>query len=202
MPEKLELIKDGETLVSACYKSSGTDIPIYDDGFGAIYIHRYSIGVSGIVRAQSWEDAYSICEDEFFPEADETVDEIVKEYGFKREHCKVIRAPGQNLDATKRHPQLGAEEKFAEPSDYTDNGRLPDGAFVRWETIETPDTDACFENELFCDGFGFRPNGPNTRDKLNHGIYSKDMNGDSLHILTQEMLTDLGITLTIEGDAE
>lgn len=29
------------------------------------------MGISGIVRAQTWEDAYSICEDDFFPAADE-----------------------------------------------------------------------------------------------------------------------------------
>jgi len=29
------------------------------------------MGISGIVRAQTWEDAYSICEDEFFPDADD-----------------------------------------------------------------------------------------------------------------------------------
>ena len=87
----MTLIKDGQSLVSAKYKSSGTPIPVYDDGFGRLYIHRHSTGISGIVRAQTWEDAYGICEDEFFPEADETVDELIKEYGFRREHRKVIR---------------------------------------------------------------------------------------------------------------
>jgi hypothetical protein len=92
---KTELIRDGESLVSARFKSSGTEIPVYDDGFGPLYIHRDSMGVSGIVRAQTWEDAYSICEDEFFPEATETLEEIVKEYGFRREHKKVVDDSGQ-----------------------------------------------------------------------------------------------------------
>lgn len=46
--------------MKAFYTSSGTEIPCYDDGFGKLYIHRDSISISGIVRAQSWEDAYSI----------------------------------------------------------------------------------------------------------------------------------------------
>ena len=43
--------------------------------------------------------------------------------------------------------------------------------------------------------FGFRPNGPNVRDEQKHGIYSKDLNGDCLELLTPEMVKDIGITL-------
>lgn len=75
------LIKNGETLIGAKYKGSGITIPVYDDGFGPLFIHRDSMGVSGIVRAQTWEDAYSICEDEFFPDADETEEELIAEFG-------------------------------------------------------------------------------------------------------------------------
>ena len=92
-----ELIADGETLVSAAFKSSGIEIPVYDDGFGPLWIHRDSLGVSGIVRAQTWEDAYSICEDEFFPEASETVEELIKEYGYRIEHKRVLSESGEFL---------------------------------------------------------------------------------------------------------
>jgi len=50
-------------------------IKVYDDGFGPLWIHRDSMGVTAIVRAQTWEDAYSICEDEFFPAADQEASE-------------------------------------------------------------------------------------------------------------------------------
>jgi hypothetical protein len=63
------LITDEQSLISATSRF-GHAIRTYDDGFGKLYIHRDSMGISGIVRAQSWEDAYSICEDEFFPSAD------------------------------------------------------------------------------------------------------------------------------------
>jgi hypothetical protein len=63
------LITDEQSLGGATSRF-GHPIPVYDDGFGQLYIHRDSMGISGIVRAQTWEDAYSICEDEFFPAAD------------------------------------------------------------------------------------------------------------------------------------
>lgn len=146
------------------------------------------MGISGIVRAQTWEDAYSICEDEFFPEASETIEEIRKEYNFKRESVKIVfdRATGRKRDCL--------------PSDYSDNGKLPEFMFSRWETRETPSEDESgwVDNELFQESFGFRPNGPNKHDKLNHGIYAKDLNGDSLDLLTPELLAQLEITLEIK----
>lgn len=72
------LITDSQRLVSAKSRF-GHPIPVYDDGFGPLFIHRDSMGISGIVRAQSWEDAYSICEDEFFPAGDEDASEAQKE---------------------------------------------------------------------------------------------------------------------------
>jgi hypothetical protein len=138
-----DLINDEQQLNGAKYLS-GYEISVYDDGFGPLWISRNSIGTNGVVRARTWEDAYSICEDEFFLEATETMDEIVKEYGS--------------------------------------------------EWIE----DACFQ-----EAFGFRNNGANIRDVIGHGIYSKDMNGDYLDLLTAELVADLGITLNIteqDGD--
>ena len=94
----------------------------------------------------------------------------------------------------------GVGERFATPTDYPNGKLLPE--FVRWETIETPDPEAWMDNELFQEGFGFRPNGANSRDTLKHGIYSKDLNGDSLDRLTPEMVDKLGITLETSGAAE
>lgn len=72
------LITDEQRLVSAKSRF-GHPVKVYDDGFGRLWIHRDSMGISGIVRAQTWEDAYSICEDEFFPDADEdAVDEMAR----------------------------------------------------------------------------------------------------------------------------
>lgn len=63
-------INDDQMLVSVV-NQFGREIPIYDNSFGPLWIHRDSMGISGVVRAQTWEDAYSICEDKLFPSADE-----------------------------------------------------------------------------------------------------------------------------------
>jgi hypothetical protein len=135
------LINDNQRLISASYTHNAESIiPTYDDSWGDLYISRHSIGINGIVRAQTWHDAYEICEDEFFPEASETVEELVKEYG----------------------------------EDWS-------------------------ENPCFNEAYGFRPNGPNSNDKLKHGIYAKDLNGDYLDKLHWSLLRGIGITLTIAG---
>jgi len=186
------IITDEQTLEGAVYDPSGYSIPVYDDGFGRLYILRDSLGIRGICRARSWEDAYSICEDEFFPEADETIEQIIAEYGFKREHHKVVK--DSTITVATEHCNAG--ERFAVyPDDYPNGTLVPE--FVRWETVETPDPGAWIENELFQEAFGFRPNGANASDTHKHGIYTKDLNGESLDILTAEMIDDLGIKLTI-----
>lgn len=175
------LITDDQNLVSATSRF-GSPIKVYDDSYGPLWIHRDSMGISGIVRARTWEDAYSICEDELFPDCDLTMEEIVKEYGFKREHVKVIRT-------------ADGIERDAELSDYPFD--KTGCSFVRWETRETPDPEAWSENDLFCESYGFRPNGPNKVG--GNSIYSKDINGDVLECLTPELLSTLEITLQIEN---
>jgi len=169
------------------------------------------MGISGIVRARTWGDAYSICEDEFFPEANDTIDELRKEYNFTHESRKVIRAvgflPDPNDPASK---YLNIDEKFDELSDYTDGGKLPEGKFLRWETIIEPceDENGWTENALFNEAYGFRPNGPRSgkwedgspRDPIGHGIYAKDLNGDCLDVLTPKLLEELEIKLIIEDE--
>jgi hypothetical protein len=79
-------INDDQRLVSALSKW-GVKIPIYDDGFGPLYVHRDSMGISGIVRAQTWEDAYSICEDEFFPTAHFATEKLYSEMTEHEQAC-------------------------------------------------------------------------------------------------------------------
>jgi len=142
---KIPLITDEQSLVGAtCGKD---DLRVYDDGFGDIYVCFDNCGhfvyVLGLVRASSWEDAYDICEDEFFLESDETVEDLIKEYG----------------------------------EDWMNH----DG---------------------FNETYGFRPNGPNTRDKVNHGIYYKIYDIQPLHKLTAETMAEQEIKLKIEDEEE
>lgn len=133
---KAPLITDDQSLTSAKSRF-GHPIPIYDDGYGPLFIHRDSMGISGIVRAQTWEDAYEICEDEFFPDGDED----------------------------------GCEEM--ERIDSMEDGKEKNHAQACWD-----------------ESYGFRNN-----SRGDSCIYAKDINGDSLDILTPELLAELEITL-------
>lgn len=174
-------ITDNQTLTGAKTRS-GYKIKTYDEGYGPLWIHRNPIGISGIVRARTESDAYSICEDEFFPEASETVEEMQYKYGFKREYIKIIRAKN-------------GEVRRDTINDYP----LEAGQFVRWNMVETrDDTPGSFaDNELWQAAFGFRPNGPNSSDIQGHGIYAIDLNGDILEPLTDELCDELEIALEI-----
>jgi hypothetical protein len=143
----------------------GTVLPIYDDSFGPLWIVRDSMGISGIIRAQGECEAWEISEDEFFPEAGETVEELQKEYAFIRKHVKEFDAAGK---------------------------------FTGWKTVETPNPYAWSENELFQEAYGFRPSGPNSKDKIGHGIYAKDLNGEYLDLLTEAMAKELELTIVTE----
>lgn len=138
------LITDNQSLTSAKSRF-GHLIPVYDDGWGALFIHRDSSGISGIVRARTWEDAYSICEDEFFPEADDEAGEEM-----------------QRIEAMED----GEEKNHAQ---------------VCWD-----------------ESYGFRNNTRQMPDGSLSSIYAKDLSGDTLDILTPELLAQLEITLEIE----
>jgi hypothetical protein len=171
------LISDDQTLVGATTRF-GNKIPTYDDGFGKLWIHRNTMGILGIVNAQTEADAHEICQDEFYPEAHQTVEELRKEFGFTRQNVRVLN---------------------------------PDGSFKEWAHIDTPCTDpnGFRENHLFQEQYGERPSGPRAgfwdkektkrKDPIGHGIYTKDLNGESLEPLTQKLIDDLEIKLEITG---
>ncbi len=52
MLTKTTAITDSQRLVSATSRF-GHPIPVYDDGWGPLWIHRDSMGISGIVRART-----------------------------------------------------------------------------------------------------------------------------------------------------
>ena len=100
------LISDGQSLIGARSRSDRS-IPVYDDGYGKLYVHRDSMGISGIVRAQTWEDAYSICEDEFFPAGDEGAGE------------ETLRIEAMPAGEEKNHAQACWDEAYG----YRGNSR-------------------------------------------------------------------------------
>lgn len=120
----------------------GTEVDFYDNGSGPLWVLRDSMGIVGVVRADTWEDAYEIAEDELFPEADLSWEDIARE-------CEC-------------------------------------------------DPEVLMDNAIFQEGYGFRPNGRNSTDKLGHGIYSRDLNGECLDKLTYGLAKDLGLDVQSE----
>jgi hypothetical protein len=110
-------LKDGTKLDSnvrlvSATSRFGRSIPVYDDGFGSLWIHRDSMGISGIVRAQTWETAYEICEDEFFPAAD-------KEAGYEYDRIEAM---------PEGKERAHIEDCWSESYGYRSNARKePDG---------------------------------------------------------------------------
>lgn len=71
------MITDDQTLVGAKTRS-GSDIPVYDDGYGKLFVYCCEFGPMRVIRAQSWEDAYEIAIDEA---KTITPDEVPEAYG-------------------------------------------------------------------------------------------------------------------------
>jgi hypothetical protein len=180
-----KLITDGQSLTGATH--DGHPLQTYDDGFGPLWVFINSLGLVGIIRALTWEDAWGIAEDEMFPEADETTESILTHYNYTERHAKMIK------------PADGGEVREALPEDYP----LEPGQFVRWDTVRVEPEEGeevWMENAQFQDAFGFRPNGRNERDTIGHGIYAKDLNGESLERLTASQLASWGIVLEIVAE--
>ena len=68
------------------------------------------------------------------------------------------------------------------------------------EELEKEYGEDWIKHECFQEGYGFRPNGPNHSDKLQHGIYAKDVNGEALDVLTNEMLAQWEVHLVWQDD--
>jgi hypothetical protein len=176
------MINDNQRLVSAT-NEYGRKLPIYDDGFGPPWVHRDSMGISGIVRSRTWETAYGICEDEFLPEASETVDEMKEEFA-------TIYMSGREL--------WDADNPSTPFHTLTESKKLR----VRWLHGRSVPFDGHFtDHPCWQEAYGFRPSGPSGKDKVGHGIYAKDLNGDWLHKLTPELCRELNITLEIEDES-
>ena len=171
------LIRDDQALESAA-SEHGTSIRTYDDGNGPLYVYRTSLGVTGIVRAMSWHDAYDCVLDDILTPIDAS--DIPDAYGA--------------FDYLRDHPILGKFWRTGE-----------DGGSSSWKLKRvTPsqlaaEVFACrskapdFAPELI-EGYQYQPNATDT------GIVSIDLNGESLDLLTPEFIDQSEIVLTIVDD--
>lgn len=127
-------MNDNQTL-NAAHTQYNNPVQTYDDGYGPLFILRDSMGVQGIIRARTWEDAYSIAEDEFFPDADEEAAEELTRIeslpeGKERDHAQACwdesygyRNNGRRtLEGTTSH--LYAHDLNGEALDQTTQAEL------------------------------------------------------------------------------
>lgn len=61
-------VQDGDTFVVVDRWGHKEDS--WDDGYGPLWVYRETLGVVGVVRAKTWDDAYSCAEDELMDDAD------------------------------------------------------------------------------------------------------------------------------------
>lgn len=78
-------MKDNTEIVS-CKNKWGHEIRFYDDGYGPLWVYRTSTGITGIIRAMTWEDAYECILDDILVPI--PVEEIPEAYGFYGENAQ------------------------------------------------------------------------------------------------------------------
>ena len=178
MKTKIEnqLINDELEFVGAT--RNGHPIKTYDDTWGELYISRDSMGINGIVRAASWEDAYSICEDEFFREVTaEEMAEFEKEYSTVYASGRELWKFETGLSDVVWFNALTKEEK----------GRYFPGREIPFDSAEG----GWSEHPCWQEAYGFMGNA----GKEGTGIYHRDLNGDYLDVLTPDLAAELEITI-------
>ena len=110
------LIRDHAELRGA-RSEYGNAIPVWDDGFGPLWVYRDEMGIVGIVRAQTWHDALDCAYDELLkPIAD---DEIPEAYGFDSQ-AALDAAVALARDGRCEYPDL--DEGYSYQSNSTGNG--------------------------------------------------------------------------------
>lgn len=156
------------------FTRGGNPIRYYDDGIGTLWIMRDTMGIVGIVRAQSMQDAYDIVSDEFrLPIAQEDVPDA---YGaFDKLHAALVARGHADT------PQLRGKCSRLAPlyfrlCTYDANSR---GAWDNWELQE---------------GYEYQSNATGT------GIVAIDLNGEALDPLTPALAAHLNITIHISLD--
>lgn len=96
--------------------ASGHELLTYDDvgePGGSLWAVHTQLGnfsyVYGVIRALTWEDAYEIAQSEIFPEAHETHEQLVEEFGEDYDECAIFqesygfRPSGPNERDVHRH---------------------------------------------------------------------------------------------------
>jgi hypothetical protein len=75
---------DNQTIISV-ENANGFSVKFYDEGYGPLFLWHSQLGnfsfLAGVIRAPKLHEAYDILCDQFLPECDMSMDEIIDEYG-------------------------------------------------------------------------------------------------------------------------
>jgi hypothetical protein len=164
-------------LKSASHK--GYPIKFYvEDSWGQLFILRNSMGIQGIAQANSWEDAYSVCEDELFDRVSpEEIAEWEKEYStiYTSGRELWLKENGDDFEKWKSLPEEEKEKAYRQGKDIPFDSA--NGGFM--------------EHPCWHEAYGVSGN---------NGYYAKDLNGESLDLLTDKLIKELDLVLEFEPE--
>jgi len=174
-------LEDNQMLHGAVWTGSyGYRIRTYDDAFGPLWLYRTADHLTAMVRAQTFEGAYEIVEDEILEPID--ADDVIEAYGFyvtsnRHDHPK----PDKEVWYAKRDTNFHQEPMEA--------------AFPTERQAVAYCLERIQEEELdLVEGYAYQPNATGT------GIVSHCLSGEYLETPTREYLHELGICLILETD--
>ena len=164
--------------ITAVKSEYGNPIPFYDNGFGNLYIYRTADFMRAIVRAQSWYMAWEIIEDEILQPIPQ--DEVHEAYGY-------FVVPENPLASTddKRGPWYARHDDNPRTNLATFDTEQKAIAFCLQHAEAT---EARLWNLV--EGYSYQSNATGS------GIVYHCLNGESLDLLTVELLKNLGWIIT------
>lgn len=167
----MSVMNDQGYLIGA--KRFDTPLKVYDDVFGGLWMYSGAYGIIGIIRAEHFEDAYSIVLDEFLTPIQS--DEIVNAYGL---HIS------QHVRANKPNVWVLLDPDNNELGEYDSYKNAETNALL-WVHVNGID---------LIEGYYYQDNATDS------GIVSVDVGYESLREITIEELAEYGITLELELD--
>lgn len=154
-------------------------IPVYDDGSGDLYAFYQACGnssfIAAIVRADSWESAIEICEDEFYPEAPsweemlkehecDSIEDLVADHGWQESYGHRPSGPSTSEHTTNEHDHgiyskdvNGCDQLHTLTEEMLEAHEITLDAVLDWEGVasacmdlEWTDANGIYIPHLFC----------------------------------------------------
>jgi len=181
------MINDNQSLVGAYTTDvlgKRHPLKVYDDSWGSLWVYSEVYGPMGVVRAQSFESAYEICQDEIMTRVPE--EDLLDAYGLY-----VLEHKGFYYLC----PDFDTDEGWYKTFGGLIPGRLVVGRFSTEEGAEKEGLRYISERELDLEEeYEYQSSATGT------GIVTYDLNGQRLEELTPEVADRLGITIQVTDD--